>query len=118
MKRISSKIKKVPALSLAAIAAFSIAGCMKKNNEDFLNDVVTRENYDSVYAKIGGKVTIADVVEKEDGRAYASVDGVEYELGMDFLSMAMVYNTKPAAGFATAEAAYNEWWRLFMQRWN
>lgn len=118
MKRISRKIKKVPALSLAAIAAFSIAGCMKKNNEDFLNDVVTRENYDSVYAKIGGKVTIADVVEKEDGRAYASVDGVEYELGMDFLSMAMVYNTKPAAGFATAEAAYNEWWRLFMQRWN
>ena len=118
MKRISSKIKKVPALSLAAIAAFSIAGCMKKNNEDFLNDVVTRENYDSVYAKIGRNVTIADVVEKEDGRAYASVDGVEYELGMDFLSMAMVYNTKPAAGFATAEAAYNEWWRLFMQRWN
>lgn len=101
-----------------AIAAFSIAGCMKKNNEDFLNDVVTRENYDSVYAKIGRNVTIADVVEKEDGRAYASVDGVEYELGMDFLSMAMVYNTKPAAGFATAEAAYNEWWRLFMQRWN
>ena len=118
MKRISRKIKKVPALSLAAIAAFSIAGCMKKNNEDFLNDVVTRENYDSVYAKIGRNVTIADVVEKEDGRAYASVDGVEYELGMDFLSMAMVYNTKPAAGFATAEAAYNEWWRLFMQRWN
>ena len=118
MKRISSKIKKVPALSLAAIAAFSIAGCMKKNNEDFLNDVVTRENYDSVYAKIGERVTIADVVEKEDGRAYVSVDGVEYELGMDFLSMAMVYNTKPAAGFATAEAAYNEWWRLFMQRWN
>ena len=118
MKRISIKIKKVPALSLAAIAAFSIAGCMKKNNEDFLNDVVTRENYDSVYAKIGERVTIADVVEKEDGRAYVSVDGVEYELGMDFLSMAMVYNTKPAAGFATAEAAYNEWWRLFMQRWN
>ena len=118
MKRISRKIKKGPALSLAAIAAFSIAGCMKKNNEDFLNDVVTRENYDSVYAKIGRNVTIADVVEKEDGRAYASVDGVEYELGMDFLSMAMVYNTKPAAGFATAEAAYNEWWRLFMQRWN
>ena len=117
MKRISRKIKKVPALSLAAIAAFSIAGCMKKNNEDFLNDVVTRENYDSVYAKIGRNVTIADVVEKEDGRAYASVDGVEYELGMDFLSMAMVYNTKPAAGFATAEAAYNEWWRVFMQRW-
>lgn len=118
MKRISRKIKKVPALSLVAIAAFSIAGCMKRNNEDFLNDVVTRENYDSVYAKIGRNVTIADVVEKEDGRAYASVDGVEYELGMDFLSMAMVYNTKPAAGFATAEAAYNEWWRLFMQRWN
>lgn len=118
MKSISTKIKKVPVLCLAAVAACSIAGCMKKNNEDFLNDVVSRENYNSVYGKIGGKITIADVQEKEDGRAYASVDGVEYELGMDFLSMAMVYNTQPVASFATAEAVYNEWWRLFMQRWN
>ena len=37
---------------------------------------------------------------------------------MDFLSMAMVYNVRPSGQFATATEVYNEWWRLFMQRWN
>ena len=79
---------------------------------------MTRENYQSVYSKIGKSITLAQVRESDDGRAYASFDGVEYELGMDFLSMAMVYNATPTEKFPTAEAAYNEWWRLFIQRWN
>ena len=101
-----------------ALPAFMLGGCGKKNNEDLFKDVVTREEYTSVYGKIGEKVTIADVTEKEDGRAYVLHEGKEYELGMDFLSMAMVYNTKPAGVFTTPTAVYNEWWRLFMQRWN
>ena len=76
-----------------------------------------RENYRSVYEEIGGKVTIADVQER-DGIAYATVDGKEYELGMDFLSMAMVYNTQPVGEYADSTQVYNEWWRLFIQRWN
>lgn len=95
-----------------------VAGCQKKDNGDFLNDIVVRENYDSVYGAIGSRVSILDVREGLDGRAYATVDGVEYELGMDFLSMAMVYNTEPTGRYTTSEAVYNEWWRLFMQRWN
>ena len=83
-----------------------------------MSEVVTREDYRSVYGEIGKRVTIDMVREGDDGRAYATVDGVEYELGMDFLSMAMVYNTTPAGAFLTREDAYNEWWRLFMQRWN
>ncbi len=104
----------------AAVGAFAVGftSCKKRGGEDISADIVTREYNGSVYKKIGEKVTLADVVEKEDGRAYATVDGVEYELGMDFLSMAMVYNAKPAGAFATATEAYNEWWRLFMQRWN
>ena len=86
--------------------------------DDFLSDVVAREDYRSVYAEIGNRVTIEDVTEEPDGRAYAMVDGRTYELGMDFLSMAMVYNTKPVGDFQTATQVYNEWWRLFMQRWN
>jgi len=92
--------------------------CGKNKDGDVFQDVVTRENYQSVYEKIGEKVTLDTVREGEDGRAYATVDGQEYELGMDFLSMAMVYNAKPVGKFVTATDAYNEWWRLFMQRWN
>lgn len=107
-------------LSLALLCA-SAAGCTngcQNTGEDLLKDVVTRENYQSVYSKIGKKITLENVREDTDGRAFAIVDGVEYELGMDFLSMAMVYNATPTATFKTAEAAYNEWWRLFIQRWN
>ncbi len=103
---------------LLSVLVLSFAGCKENTEEDILKDVVTREKYDSVYGKIGENVTIADVTEKEKGRAYVTVDGQEYELGMDFLSMAMVYNTKPSGAFATATDVYNEWWRLFMERWN
>lgn len=33
------------------------------------------------------------------------------KLGMDYLSMAMVYN-------ATTEAEYNQWWAAYIERWN
>ena len=105
----------------ALLLCMGTAGCTngcRDNRQDFFGDVVTRENYASVYAEIGKNVTLDHVREDEAGRAYASVDGVEYELGMDFLSMAMVYNATPTETFQTAEAAYNEWWRLFIQRWN
>lgn len=103
---------------VALCGVLPVTACQKKGNDDVFADVVTRENYRSVYEEIGSKITIADVREKEDGRAYTTVDGKEYELGMDFLSMAMVYNTKPVEGYATATDVYNEWWRLFIQRWN
>ena len=105
-------------LTVLCASAVSCTNNCQGNDEDFLKDVVTRENYQSVYAKIGKDLTLDSVRENADGRAYASVDGVEYELGMDFLSMAMVYNATPTAEFTTKEAAYNEWWRLFIQRWN
>ena len=106
-------------LAVTAVTAVGVpfSACKKRGGEGFLEDIVTREDFRSVYAEIGKKVTI-DMVEEENGVAYATVDGVRYELGMDFLSMAMVYNTKPVGNYATAEAVYNEWWRLFIKRWN
>ncbi|MBE7086442.1 MAG: hypothetical protein E7366_04750 [Clostridiales bacterium] len=104
--------------ALSVISLTALSACKPKGDDSFIDDVVHRENYDSVYAKIGKNVTVDMVTEKEDGRAYVTVDNVEYELGMDFLSMAMVYNVKPTAEFKTPTDAYNEWWRLFMQRWN
>ena len=104
--------------ALALFAFFPAVGCKKSNNNDVLEDVVSREEYVSVYDTIGKEVTIDEVREGADGRAYVMKDGKEYELGMDFLSMAMVYNTRPTAQFVTATEVYNEWWRLFMQRWN
>ena len=80
-------------------------------------DAVVHADYTSVYEMIGSKVTI-DMVTEKDGRAYVTYEGVEYELGMDFLSMAMVYNCAPAGDYETATDVYNQWWKLYVQRWN
>lgn len=123
---------------LLVVAAF--AGCAVKDEQDSsatdengngntntvvyqdvdVNDAITHKDYASVYSKIGSQVTI-DMVEEKDGLAYVTVDGKKYELGMDFLSMAMVYNTAVPEGsedYKTEEDVYNEWWKLYIQRWN
>ncbi len=101
----------------AIFFALGFTACGSGGGEEVLDDVVLRQSYESVYSKIGKDVTM-DMVTEREGLAYVTFEGKEYELGMDFLSMAMVYNTRPVDEFATAEAVYNEWWRLFMQRWN
>ncbi|MBQ7955871.1 MAG: hypothetical protein IJ282_08970 [Lachnospiraceae bacterium] len=78
-------------------------------------------DYVSLYEQFGKEVTIADVTEDPNtGFAYIERDGVQYELGLDFLSMAMVYNTSVPAGgsWATADDVYANWWKLYIQRWN
>ena len=85
-----------------------------------LSDYEYGTDYISLYDAIGDQVTV-DMVEEYDGLAYVTVDGVEYELGEDFLSMAMVYKTEPIEGneaFDTADEIYNYWWKLYIQRWN
>ena len=84
-------------------------------------DIISRTDHRSVYSVIGSRVTIDMVEENADGLAFVTVDGVRYELGMDFLSMAMVYNTSVPEGsteYETPEDVYNEWWKLYIQRWN
>ena len=76
-------------------------------------------DYTSLYSQFGKQITIADVEEDEDtGLCYITVDGEEYELGLDFLTMAMVYNTTPAGDYETEDDVYAAWWRLYIQRWN
>ena len=92
-------------------------------------DLTYGTDYKSLYDLVGASVKISDVLQKNDGRAYiylkdgklasAATEGAQLtELGMDFLSMAMVYNTQPAGDFETAEDVYAEWWKLYIQRWN
>ena len=83
-------------------------------------DGVFGVDYDSLYARLGDRVR-ADMVYESGGDAYVLVDGQEYALGLDFLSMAMTLNTSPIAdnpAFDTAQEVYTAWWRLFAQRWN
>ena len=78
-------------------------------------------DYVSLYEQFGKDVTIADVTEDlETGFAYIERDGVKYELGLDFLTMAMVYNTSVPEGgtWASADDVYANWWKLYIQRWN
>ena len=121
---------KLTALLLVFVIAFPfLVACNKQKEESKINyqpidlaDVVERSDYTSVYEMIGSKVTIDMVEENEDGIAFVTVDGVKYELGMDFLSMAMVYNTKLPAAWAdagkTEDDVYNAWYKLYIVRWN
>ena len=113
------KGKKLLVFSLTALPLI-LTSCGNKAHNP-ADDVVTREDYTSVYETIGSKVDIGMVEEDKAGLAYATVDGKKYELGMDFLSMAMVYNTQVPEGqtkYATETDVYNEWWKLYIQRWN
>lgn len=77
-------------------------------------------DYQSLYDQYGKDVSIADVREDPTtGLAYATFDGTEYELGLDFLTMAMVYNTSTeGTSFATEDDVYAEWWKFYITRWN
>ena len=140
MRKIS---KRILALMLSAAMVASLTACGgDSNNAGTTEAPVTTEatteapvaaevksiigkeygvDYTSLYEQVGKDITIADVTEDpETGFAYITVDGVQYELGMDFLSMAMVYNCDVPEGgqWADADAVYANWWKLYIQRWN
>lgn len=77
-------------------------------------------DYTSLYKEVGKDTSIADVQEDDaTGLAYIEVDGELHELGLDFLSMAMVYNcSTEGTDFATEDDVYAAWWKLYIQRWN
>lgn len=82
-------------------------------------DAIVHNDFTSVYDQIGASVTIDMVTEDPDtGLATITYEGKTYEAGLDFLSMAMVYNCTPAGKYTTPEEVYNQWWKLFIQRYN
>ena len=132
-------MKRIISLILAMMLVLGLAACGSNNapaateapvaaatepagpvyEEIDLADAVEHADYTSVYNMIGSKVTIDMVTEDPDtGLATVEFEGKTYELGMDFLSMAMVYNCTPAGEYETAEDVYNQWWKLYIQRWN
>ncbi len=135
-------MKKLLALLLVlAMVACLFVGCKKsdKKNDDTtpatdpvatdkvddgtgltLKNAEYGTDYVTLYSEFGKDVSIADVTEDENGFAYIERDGETYELGLDFLTMAMVYNTEVPEGgkFETADDVYAEWFRLYLQRWN
>ncbi|HBJ18420.1 MAG TPA: hypothetical protein DDY70_01545 [Clostridiales bacterium] len=117
-------MRKIRLLSLVmalCLVAVMLVSCGPKRQEIDLNDAIEHDDFTSVYDMIGSKVTIDMVTENEDGTASVTVEGKTYTLGMDFLSMAMVYNCtvpKDNEKYKTEEDVYNEWWKLYIQRWN
>ena len=78
-------------------------------------------DYTDVYVTYGKGFTIDQVTEDpETGLAHATFDGVDYELGMNFLSYAMVYNTQVPEGgrWKTEDDVYATWWKYYVTRWN
>ena len=86
-----------------------------------LNGKEWGKDYTELYDEIGDKVTIDDVQEDPTtGLAYVEYEGKTYELGMDFLSMAMVYKTAVPENsqYETEDDVYAAWWKYYMTRWN
>jgi len=115
------KIFAILAMVLVFVLSFGIlAAC--NDNEDPVNYEAIDDNdiakeleygvdYESLYDKFGSEADATKVVFK-DGLAYQTFsDGTEYELGLDYLTMAMVYNSKN-------DNEYVVWWKAFIQRWN
>ena len=69
--------RKTAVVFLACVSVMTSSGCSRDDPSAFLDDVITRENYESVYGAIGSRVTIDQVFEKEYGKAYVVVDGKE-----------------------------------------
>ena len=125
-------MKKLMALLLSmmmVLSVFSFAGAENVSVDSIADDPEFQvmnlgnykygEDYISLYEQVGKDITIADVHEDEEtGFGYITVDGEEKLLGLDFLTMAMVYNTTPAGDYETEEDVYAAWWRLYITRWN
>ncbi len=76
-----------------------------------LNGKEYKVDFCTLYDQFGDQADASAIYEDENGLAWADFDGESYELGMDFLSMAMVYN-------ATTEEEYATWWKYYITRWN
>lgn len=75
------------------------------------------KDYISLYDKYGDEVQITDVKEDPNtGLPYIEKDGQTYELGLDFLSFAMVYNTECEG--KDEDDVYAQWWKYYIARWN
>lgn len=114
-------MKKLLSLVLAAAMLLSLvpAAFAEEAETKSINGKEYGVDYTSLYSQFGKETTIADVTEDEEtGLCYIEKDGVEYELGLDFLSMAMVYNTQVVDGWDTEDDVYATWWRYYTQRWN
>ena len=123
-------MKKLMALLISMIMVFSVVGSLADvdaanvaDQPEFqvmtLGNYKYGEDYTSLYDKYGANITIADVTEDEEtGFGYITVDGEQKLLGLDFLTMAMVYNTQPAGDYETEDDVYAAWWRLYITRWN
>ena len=114
-------MKKLLSLVLAAAMLLSLAPAAfaEEAETKSINGKEYGVDYTSLYSQFGKETTIADVTEDEEtGLCYIEKDGTQYELGLDFLSMAMVYNTQVVDGWDTEDDVYATWWRYYMQRWN
>ncbi len=109
--------------SVVGLAAADVDAASVADQPEFqvmtLGNYKYGEDYTSLYSKYGKDITIADVEEDEEtGFGYITVDGEKKLLGLDFLTMAMVYNTTPAGDYETEDDVYAAWWRLYITRWN
>ena len=85
----------------SAVYDYSFNWSLDPSWADYSSNKV-KDPYDAAfpYDQAAEKLTYEEAMAASDGK-----------LGMDYLSMAMVYN-------ATPEDEYNQWWMAYIERWN
>ena len=85
----------------SAVYDYSLNWSLDPSLADYSSNKV-KDPYDAAfpYDRAGEKLSYEEAMAASDGK-----------LGMDYLSMAMVYN-------ATTEDEYNQWWMAYIERWN
>ena len=85
----------------SAVYDYSFNWSLDPSWADYSSNKV-KDPYDAAfpYDQAAEKLTYEEALAASDGK-----------LGMDYLSMAMVYN-------ATTEDEYNQWWMAYIERWN
>lgn len=129
--------KPIPALGHNYDSDTGICSLCGASKNSFPNHLTYGEDYVALYEVYGSDISIADVHSDERGAFIqkkprvqngegeweedSSKDAQKYYLGLDFLSMAMVYNCDVPTGsetYKTPDDVYAMWWRYFIERWN
>lgn len=122
--------KRLLCLLVALVMLFSVSYLVACNSEEGLlaaADVYTSDDlfdagtygtdYDSQWDMYGASIAVDSVYYNDDNLPVAKISGVETELGMDYLSYAMVYATETSESL-TATEEYNLWFQYYCVRWN
>ncbi|MBR4800661.1 MAG: hypothetical protein IK048_03215 [Clostridia bacterium] len=104
-------LKLLPIIALTCVFALALFACNKKPDEQ--QQRVEPKVIDEYNG--GASVSWTDVNEDDNGLAYLIVNNERYDLGLNFLANAMVFNSQ-ASGGLTEDEVFKKWYEWYNRR--